>query len=55
MKYRVEARTADTHELCDTWYANTLAEACDIVDRQRRDDYTYGECDDYEYATIPMN
>ena len=55
MKYKVEARKADTHEVCDRWYANTLVEACNIVERQRQHDYAYGECDEYDYETHPIN
>ena len=55
MKYRVEARTADTKELCDWWYANSLDDASDIIENQRAGDYAYGESDCYEYEIIPMN
>ena len=48
-RYKVEKRTADTHQLLDRWYFETLDEATEYVNDERFEDFKYGESDDYEY------
>ncbi len=54
-RYKVEKRTADTHQLWDRWYFETLDEATEYVNDERFEDFKYGESDDYEYEIIDLN
>ena len=54
-RYKVEKRTADTHQLLDRWYFETLDEATEYVNDERFEDFKYGESDDYEYEIIDLN
>lgn len=55
MKYEVRQIDIYRKEVTNKWQVPTMVDAADLIEHMRYEDFRYGECDEYDYETHPIN